>query len=80
MIKKIKKAWLALALTAMLALGIVWGSISNQSNRNLMAEDIQKPGHVAIVYTAAAQQLDAATSSGGPTAALNQKIQEQTFI
>ena len=28
---------------------------------------------------AAAKQLDAATTSGGPTAGLNQKIQELTF-
>jgi hypothetical protein len=76
MIKKLKKAWLALALTAMLALGVAWGGVASQSNRNLTAEDIQKPGHVAIVYADAAKQLDATTQSGGPTAAQNQKIQE----
>ena len=74
--KKIKKALLALALTAMLALGIVWGGNSNQINQTLSAEDIQKPGHVLVAYTDLAKQLDAQTQSGGPTAAQNQKIQE----
>lgn len=89
---KTKKALTGLILTPLLFLGIVWGSIASQANQaGTVAEDIQKPGHVALLIdiqkpghgaiapiylTSAAQQLDAATTSGGPTAAQNQKIQE----
>lgn len=44
---KIKKAVAVLVVPAAFCLGIVWGSIPNQSGQSV-AQDIQKPGHGAV--------------------------------
>ena len=86
--KKLKKTLATLTLAAAISVGVIWGASAGHSNQAGIVvadpQNIQKPGHVATVISttpeifaaAAAKELDAATSSGGPTAAMNQKIQE----
>ncbi len=68
--KKLNAKIAGLVLAAALVFGV---TISNVESVHAATETTMS------VLVSAAQQLDATTQSGGPTAAQNQKIQELTF-
>jgi hypothetical protein len=78
MMKKVKRVLAGLVLSAVLYSGVIWGANSNQA---VVGEMIVKPGHGSVTVAmadlaSAAKELDGLTSGGGPTATMNQKIQE----